>query len=327
MKEDNKKAIGMKYNDWEVIGWQRGKKGIEWICRCKCGTEKVQKVDNIKNGRSKMCKKCYSESKKKTLEDKKPRIITINAYWGEYTGTYADYLDECKKRREINKKEAEEKRIKKQKEINEEKKKVIGKTYNRLTVTDVIIPPKGETIWKCICECGKEYINKGKYIKNGRIKSCGCIAKEIKEKAKKEICLSKKRYYKILIGMIDRCYNPKNTAYKYYGERGIEICDEWLNDHSKFCEWAIKNGYEDGLSIERIDVNGNYCPENCKWIPLSEQCKNKRRYGREPYKYIVDGKEKTLKEIQKEYKISPQLFSYRIKQGMNADEIIKLYKK
>ena len=75
--------------------------------------------------------------------------------------------------------------------------------------------------------------------------------------------------------MITRCYNQNEKSYKYYGGRGITVCDEWKNDFKKFHDWAMANGYQDDLTIERIDVNGDYCPENCTWIPFSEQNRNK----------------------------------------------------
>ena len=89
--------------------------------------------------------------------------------------------------------------------------------------------------------------------------------------------LSKSRIYGILCSMKKRCYNKNCTAYKDYGNRGIRICDEWKNDFLTFYNWAIGHGYSDGLTIERIDVNGNYEPNNCKWIPKGEQNRNTTR--------------------------------------------------
>ena len=84
------------------------------------------------------------------------------------------------------------------------------------------------------------------------------------------------RLYRIYYGMRARCYNPKTRAYKYYGERGITICDEWLSDFTNFYEWSINNGYSDDLTIDRIDVNGNYEPSNCRWVDMKTQVHNRR---------------------------------------------------
>ena len=87
------------------------------------------------------------------------------------------------------------------------------------------------------------------------------------------------RLSRIRNGIKNRCYNPKNKAYKHYGARGIKMCDEWLNEidgHDNFVRWALDNGYKEGLTIERINVDGDYCPDNCKWATWSEQTFNRR---------------------------------------------------
>lgn len=112
---------------------------------------------------------------------------------------------------------------------------------------------------------------------------------------------TKRKLYRVLAGMKSRCSNKNEPGYKHYGGRGIRVCEEWLNSFEAFESWALSNGYEEGLSIERIDVNGNYCPENCKWATSLEQCNNMRRNIRVTYL----GKTQTIaqwaRELGKEY--------------------------
>lgn len=321
---NNKDFIGKKFNNWEVIDWVIGeRKEVEWICRCKCGKIKQQKVDNIKNGRSKMCKECANKKRKQEKKEKEEKKIKIrfnnHLNWTEentFIGTYNEFLEECKRRKE---KQQKEKKAKEKEEIDKE----LGKKYGRLKVIEIIKPKKGLTKWRCKCDCGNEYIGIGKNIKYGNIKSCGCIAKELEENA-----IVYKRIYKVFRGMIDRCYNPNNKNFKKYGGRGITICEEWKKNPREFIEWAYENGYDEKAkkrecTIERIDVNGNYEPSNCKWVDMKMQAKKRRRSGRIAKKYNIYGKEMTSKEIQEKYGISQQLFSYRVKKGMSNEEAVE----
>ncbi len=146
-------------------------------------------------------------------------------------------------------------------------------------------------IWICDCECGGVIVRSSDVIKRGK-SSCGCVQEEnLRRMSKNNIThgMTGTRLYRIFKGMHDRCYYEKSDHYNAYGKRGIKICDEWLKDKGKFIEWALNNGYREDLTIERIDVNGDYCPENCCWIPLKDQYKNKQSNHNkmplpEPYK-------------------------------------------
>ena len=123
--------------------------------------------------------------------------------------------------------------------------------------------------------------------------------------------LSKTRLNNIYHNMKNRCNNPKNYRYKNYGKRGIKVCDEWQNSFLSFYDWSINNGYNEELTLDRIDVNGNYEPLNCRWIPLEQQFYNKT----DNVYYIVNGEKKCLSELCKEYNMPYQTVRKRLERG------------
>ena len=132
--------------------------------------------------------------------------------------------------------------------------------------------------------------------------------------------LSKTRINNIYHNMKNRCNNPKNYRYKNYGKRGIKICDEWQDSFLSFYNWAINNGYKEDLTLDRIDVNGNYEPSNCRWIPLRQQYYNKT----DNVYYFVNGEKKCLSELAIEYNIPYQTLRKRLERGKTIKDALTI---
>lgn len=173
-----------------------------------------------------------------------------------------------------------------------------GERYGNLVVISEYGRASDRAIlWLCKCDCGNEHIARGTQLHRGFITSCGCMKGKKKIKTMGTHGMSYSRLYSTWKGIKRRCKSPKFRGYENYGGRGIRVCDEWLgeNGFNNFHKWAIQNGYQEDLTIDRIDVDGDYEPTNCRWITNAEQQNNKRNTRYLTYK----GETKNLHEWSK----------------------------
>lgn len=193
-----------------------------------------------------------------------------------------------------------------------------GKTFGHWFVIEKSVIKNGRWHWKCQCDCGKIKNVEGGSLRKRTSVSCGC------DRDKKTGDRSRKhggrgtRLYSIWKGIRKRCFNKKDLSYKNYGERGINICDDW-SDFSSFRKWSLENGYAENLSIDRINNDGNYEPSNCRWATFKIQANNTRKN----HWVEINGEKKTITECAKIAGITPSNILERLKAGYSGEELLK----
>jgi hypothetical protein len=194
-----------------------------------------------------------------------------------------------------------------------------GMVFSRLTVLCRTENRKGRTTWLCRCECGNEAAVWGSCLRSGHTQSCGCFQRERAGHTSIVHGLYGTRIMSIRKNMIRRCHDPKCPAYYNYGDRGISVCEEWIRDPLAFAEWAWANGYADDLMIDRIENDGNYTPENCRFVDRFTQNNNSRRN-----RYCVySGKTYTVAELARVTGVSYSTLLRKITRGLSAQEAIE----
>ena len=193
-----------------------------------------------------------------------------------------------------------------------------GSVFGKLKVLELAFRKNNEIFWKCKCECGSEKNVNGKHLRRGAVVSCGCHKREKTIERSTKHGDSYSRLYNIWCHMKSRCYKKNNKDYRLYGAKGIIVCDAW-HDYKVFKKWAIENGYDDKKTIDRIDSNKNYCPENCRWATAEIQSNNTNRN-----RYIeYNGETLTMAQLSKKYKIKYETLKQRLKRGWSIEKALK----
>ena len=192
-----------------------------------------------------------------------------------------------------------------------------GQRFGKLTVLSATENKGRNTAWLCKCDCGNEKIILTNALRSGRSKSCGCgISESVKARMTKYLTHDY-RLYHIWYGMLERCRNKEHKSYHRYGGRGITVCDEW-KDFEVFACWATTNGYDDKLSLDRIDNDGNYESSNCRWVTELKQHRNTSQCRYE----TINGVTKCVSEWAEEYGVRHGLVLRRLSRGIPIEEAL-----
>lgn len=306
-----------------------GNKATRWKCKCDCGNEFIVKSSRLTSGRVASCGCNELENLISETIDKKFGKLTCMEYSHKEYGVGHFFKFKCDCRNEIIRNISRVRTgkinscgcLRKENAREAVFQDLTGKRFNYLTVIEYIGRKNGRTMWKCKCDCGNEVNVDSNSLKSGNTTACGC-RQHIGWGQNKTHGMSRTRIYREWIGIRDRCNNPKNTYYKNYGGRGINVCKEWEEDHGfeNFYDWAMHNGYSDDLTIDRIDNDKGYSPDNCRWVNRFVQMNNQR--GNRIIEY--NGRTQTLAMWAREYGLKPRIVASRLKYGWKIDDALNI---
>lgn len=194
------------------------------------------------------------------------------------------------------------------------RKDLTGMKFGRLEVLERL--GGSPTEYLCLCSCGNTVVVRGGNLSSGNTKSCGCMRDEAIHSPRSDQ-LYKTRLHSIWDGMKLRCYRKKDIGWKWYGEKGVKVCEEWKDNFRNFYEWAISHEYKEGLTIDRIDSNGNYSPDNCRWATMKEQQNNRKSNRKVTYK----GETKTATQWAEQYGLSLSVVVWRLNHWDDLDAV------
>lgn len=316
--------IGKRFGRLIVKEYAGSKNGCnQWLCECDCGGIKVATTGNLNKGNTRSCGCLTKENligqrfgRLLVLREEKPIFYKSGSKGFRWLcqcdcGKQKIILGSCLKSGNTTSCGCYKTEISR---VN-----MVGEKHGKLTIlSEAGRGEYGDALWKCKCDCGKIFVASGHRIRRGETTSCGCYAREQHIKRTTTHGMAKTRLYKEWQGMKQRCNNPKTPKFYNYGGRGISYCEEW-EDFSNFQEWALSNGYSDSLTLDRIDVNGNYGPNNCRWVTNLEQQNNKRNNQ----KYTYKDETLTVAELARKYSIRRGTLNSRLVKGLPIEEAIE----
>lgn len=290
--------LGKKFGRLTVIAFAERRGGrLYWECECECGARKVIDGASLRSGNTKSCGCLQKESATQNIKGRRKPVEDISGRrFGRLTavkwcgGSYWECLCDCGKtcvssasllkRGKTKSCGCLAKEVQRQIGRNSRGRKssrfidLTGQRFGLLSVINRAENGKGGvTRWHCLCDCGRETTTSAAHLRSGHSRSCGCLGLKHATEAKIKHGDTGKSLYVVFHAMHNRCEKPNVKEFKWYGAKGVKVCDDW-SEYTKFRDWAYENGYKEGLSIDRIDPDGNYEPTNCRWITRSE---NSRR--------------------------------------------------
>jgi len=302
-----------------------------WVCQCECGNIRITNTYSLTKQLTRSCG-CLSRealAKVREVRNAKLRESMIGKTFGRLTvksfsgvgNKLSIYECACECGNSVsvrghdlvsgntqscgcyNKERTSESTKKKADEV---RKSVIGKVFGRLTVVEYDGPNKqGRSRYKCQCECGNTAVVNYNNLMRGGTVSCGCYAKETASNNHKTHGMFGTRIYNIWSGIVQRCTNINSTNYPAYGGRGIGVCPEWRASFQAFYDWSMAHGYQENLTIDRIDNYKGYSPDNCRWATWTEQNNNKRGRPVDPEKAeSIKNDPRSYREIASDYQVS-----------------------